>query len=84
MGKLTGVDMEPDDRATFPVSNCEVCAIPGTGYAFIRLSFAEDVGRDRRYVLSYTQLAQLKGEIDSVLRLWRDPVRVEPPMSHLH
>lgn len=76
--------MEHDDCTTFPVSNCEVCAIPGTGYAFIRLSFAEDVGRDRRYVLSYTQLAQLKGEIDSVLRLWRDPVRVEPPMSHLH
>lgn len=80
--------MEPEDSTAFTVSNCEVSAIPGTGYAFIRLTLAEnrqsELASDRRYVLSCSQLSQLREEIDSVLRLWRDPVSVEPPISNLH
>ncbi|MGQ0751495.1 MAG: hypothetical protein ACT4PS_13240 [Betaproteobacteria bacterium] len=88
IAEFTGATMEPDDSTTFAVSNCEVSAIPGTGYAFIRLTLTEnclsDSVPDRRYVLSCSQLAQLKDEIDSVLRLWRDPISAESPISNLH
>lgn len=85
--KFTGANMEPDST-TFAVSTCEVSAIPGTGYAFIRLSLAEtclsEPAPDRRYVLSCSQLVRLKEQIDSVLRQWRESVTAEPPISNLH
>lgn len=80
--------MDPDLSTTFTVRNCEVSAIPGTGYAFIRLALEETplqaVPEERRYVFSLGQLAELREEIDAVLRLSGQPVRDEPPLSHLH
>lgn len=79
--------MDLEEPTAFSVTTCEVRVIPGTGYAFIQLGLVEEnpqAPSDRRFVFSYSQLSELRDEIESALRIVKDPVKADPPIPKLH
>jgi hypothetical protein len=81
--------MDAEEDVTFLVTGCEVAVVFGTEYAVIQLSFVEKPvqtspsGR-RRYVLSYGQLAELRGAIEEALRALKNSLKHDPPVTSVH
>lgn len=76
--------MDLEEPTSFSVTTYEVRVIPGTGYAFIRLGLVEEnpqASSERRFVFSYTQLSELRDEIESALRMGD---AADPPIPKLH
>jgi hypothetical protein len=80
--------MNLHEHGSFSVKGYEVNVIPGTDYAFIRLAVLEKALQtrpvERRYVFSQSQLAELRDEIESALRLLKEVMETEASVPGLH
>lgn len=80
--------MDPADDVTSSVTHSEVTVIPSSQDAFLRLTYLENppqtIPSERRYVFSYSQLVELKTQIEAALRMLQDVMKRDPPIPNLH